>query len=70
MGNINEHISTNIDTYKYIKVSMGQLYSYYKKWEGNIVVILHIYEVRTIYLIFYDDFMMTNIMNLSNGKYK
>ena len=70
MGNINEHISTNIHTYKYIKDYMRQWYPYSKKCEGNIVVNLHIYEARTIYLLFYDDFMMTKTLNLSNWKYK
>ena len=35
-----------------------------------VVVILHIYEARTIYLLFYDDSVMTKTPNLSNGKYK
>ena len=70
MGNINENISTNIHTYKYIKDSMRQWYPYSTKFEGNIVIILYIYEARTIYLLFYDDFMMTKTLNLINWKYK
>ena len=54
MGNMNDHISTNIHTYKYIKGSMGKWYSYSTKWEENIVVSLHIYEARTIFLLIYD----------------
>ena len=69
-GNINEHISNNIHTCKYIKGFMGQWYPHYFKWEENIVVILHIYGARTILLLFYDDFMMTKILNTSIWKYK
>ena len=34
---------------------MGKLYTYNKKWEKNIVEILHIYVTRGICLLFYDD---------------
>ena len=34
------------------------------------VVIIHIYVARTIFLLFYDDFMMTKTLNLMNWKYK
>ena len=49
---------------------MVKLYPYCFKWEENIIVILHIYETRTFFLLFYDDFMMTKTLNLSNWKYK
>ena len=55
MLNIYEHILTNIQPYKYIKGSMGQWYPYSKKWEKNVVAIIHIYEARGILLLFYDD---------------
>ena len=34
---------------------MRQWYQYCKKWEENIVVILHIYGAKDIFLLFYDD---------------
>ena len=70
MVNTNEHISINNHTYKYIKDSMRQLYPYYKKSEENIVIIIHIYEARTTFLLFYDDFMMTKTPNQINWKHK
>ena len=45
---------------------MLQLYFHSTKWEKYIVVILHIYGDRAIFLIFYDDQDTEN----SNGKYK
>ena len=51
----NEHISTDIHTYKYIKEPMRQWYPYSTKWEENIVVILHVYVSRAIFLLFYYD---------------
>ena len=36
----------------------------------NIGAIIHFYVVVAIFLIFYDDLMMTKILNLSNWKYK
>ena len=54
MGNINEHISTNINTSKYIKGSMVKLYPYSTKRDKTIVVILHIDVSRAIFLIFND----------------
>ena len=32
---------------------MVQLYTYSNIWEVNIVVILHIYEARAIFILFY-----------------
>ena len=37
---------------------------------GGGVVDIHIYVARTIFLLFYDDLMMTKTLNLSNFKYK
>ena len=34
---------------------MGQLYSHSTKWEKDTVVILHIYEARSIFLLFDHD---------------
>ena len=34
---------------------MEQLYTYSTKWEDNIMVIIHIYGDRAIFLLFYDD---------------
>ena len=33
---------------------MGQQYPYSTRWEGNIVVILHIYGALAMFLLFYD----------------
>ena len=33
---------------------MVQRYTYYKKWEQNIVSIIHIYGARAIFLLFCD----------------
>ena len=38
---------------KNIKGYMVQLYTYYTIWEKNIVVIIHIYGARAIFLLFY-----------------
>ena len=34
---------------------MGQRYPYSKRREKNIVVVLHIYEARAIFLLFFDN---------------
>ena len=49
---------------------MGQFYPYTTKWKENVVVILNIYEARTIYILFYDNFMLTTTMNVINWKYE
>ena len=33
---------------------MSQLYPYYTRWEGNVVLIIHIYGARAIFLLFCD----------------
>ena len=38
-------------------------------WGNVFVVIIHMYVDITIYILLYDDFMITNTMNLSNRKY-
>ena len=37
---------------------------------GEKIVNLHIYVARAMFLLFYDDFMMTKTLNMSNWKYK
>ena len=53
--NTNEHLSTSIHPYKYIKGSMGKLYPYSSKLEINTVVVIHNYGARAIFLLFYDN---------------
>ena len=48
-----ESESTNINTYKDIKFYMGQQYPYPTRWVKNIVVLIHIYGARTIFLLFF-----------------
>ena len=48
-------IPGEIFTHKNIKGSMVQRCPYQKKWDNNIVAIIHMYEVRVIFLIFYDN---------------
>ena len=38
-----------------IKVSMRKWYPYSTKQEENIVVIIHVYVARAIFILFYDD---------------
>ena len=54
----------------YIKSSMVKWYPYSTKWDGNSGIIRHISVVVAIILLFYDDFMMTKTMDMSNWKYK
>ena len=55
MGHTNEHITTNIHTYKYTKDDMRQWYPYYTTWEEHVVVVIHVFVVRAIFLLFYND---------------
>ena len=41
-----------ISKHKKIQVSMVQWYPYYTRWVNNIVVVLHIYGARGIFLLF------------------
>ena len=49
-----EFESTNINTEKEIKGYMGQRYPYPKIWVKNIMVVIHIYGARVIFVLFYD----------------
>ena len=53
MLNTNEHISSYIRPYKYIKGFIGKLYSYSTKCEKNTVVSIHIYGARAIFMLFW-----------------
>ena len=45
---------------------MVQLYSHYKRWGEDAVVIIHIYGAIAIFLLFYDD----QDTEKGDGKYK
>ena len=47
-------VAGSIFTNKNIKVYMGQQYPYYRRWEQNIVAIIHICWGRVISLLFCD----------------
>ena len=50
----NENISTNINSWEYIKKSMGQLYPYSTRREKNIAANINVYGDRVILLLFCD----------------
>ena len=49
---------------------MGKLYPHSIALEKHFVVRIHVYVDRTIFLLIYHDFMMTDTLNLRNWKYK
>ena len=53
MWNMYEHISTNINPWKYQRIYGITIFILYKMGE-EIVIILHTYEARAIFLLFYD----------------